>query len=265
VSRTDTWHVRRLANSAKINAFLEQDHWYAAYAIGDLEPDLFEQCRWYSAELAGESRSLALLFEGLHPPALFLMGEPTGLATILGAALRPDIVQFTCRESHLSALQTHYQTGEIDYMLRMTLSAVDFRPVAEFEMERLGPGYARELARMYARAQGSAFSPYQLATGVFYGVKRWGQLVSVAGTHLVAPTMGVAAIGNVYTYPEHRGRGYATSCTSAVCADLLAMGLDVVLNVARDNADAIHIYKKLGFQAYCPFVEGFGVRQKRIQ
>lgn len=263
MNRTDTWHVRHLADSAQITAFLEKDHWYAAYAIGDLEPNLFEQCRWYSAELAGESRSLALLFEGLDPPALFLMGEPTGLTMILGAALRPDIVQFTCRESHLAALQTHYQTGEIDRMLRMTLSAVDFRPVTEFEAERLGPGYASELARMYARAQGSAFSPYQLAMGVFYGMKRRGRLVSAAGTHLVAHTMGVAAVGNVYTYPEYRGRGYATGCTSAVCADLLAMGLDVVLNVARDNADAIHIYKKLGFQAYCPFVEGVGVRQER--
>jgi predicted GNAT family acetyltransferase len=71
----------------------------------------------------------------------------------------------------------------------------------------------------------------------------------------------VAAVGNVCTYPEFRGQGCATRCTSAVCADLLAMGLDVVLNVAQDNADAIHVYKKLGFHAYCPFVEGIATRK----
>jgi predicted GNAT family acetyltransferase len=65
----------------------------------------------------------------------------------------------------------------------------------------------------------------------------------------------------VCTYPEYRGRGYATRSTSAVCADLLDMGLQVVLNVSRDNADAVHIYSKLGFKAYCPFVEGIAVRK----
>jgi len=72
----ERWRVRRLADPVEIAAFLEQDRWYAAYAIGDLEPDLFEQCHWFGADLGGQLRSLALLFEGLDPPALFLMGEP---------------------------------------------------------------------------------------------------------------------------------------------------------------------------------------------
>jgi ribosomal protein S18 acetylase RimI-like enzyme len=259
--RREGWHVRRLDHSDEIMKFLENDRGYAAYAIGDLEPAFFEQSQWYGSELAGQLRSLALLYEGLDPPALFLVGEPLGIAMILGAALRPEQVMFTCRELHLPALQAHYHTGEIDYMLRMTLSADDFRPVAAPDVERLGPGYAGELARLYATAHGNAFSPFQLALGVFYGVKHKGQLVSAAGTHLVAPTMGVAAVGNVCTYPEYRGRGYATRSTSAVCADLLDMGLQVVLNVSRDNADAVHIYSKLGFKAYCPFVEGIAVRK----
>jgi ribosomal protein S18 acetylase RimI-like enzyme len=244
-------------------ACLEQDRWYAAYAIGDMEPGFYEQCRWLGAEIAGELRSLALLFEGLDPPALFLMGEPLGLTMILGAALRPELVWFTCREAHLAALQTHYQTGDLEHMLRMTLLPADFRSVSVIDVERLGPGYAGELSRMYASAQGNAFSPYQLARGVFYGVKQRGQLVSAAGTHIVARTMGLAAVGNVFTYPEHRGRGYATRCTSAVCLDLLEMGLDVVLNVAHDNADAVHIYEKLGFKVHCPFVEGVAVRRNQ--
>jgi ribosomal protein S18 acetylase RimI-like enzyme len=248
VSSIETWRVRRLTDPAEIITFLERDRWYAAYAIGDLEPGFFEQCHWFGADLDEVLRSL--------------MGEPVGLTMILGAALRPDTVFFTCREAHLPALQTHYLTGEIDHMLRMTLSAADFRPVTTFGVERLGPGYVNELARLYASAHGNAFSPYQLARGVFYGVQHRGRLVSAAGTHIVASTMGMAAVGNVCTYPEYRGRGYATRSTSAVCADLLAMGLDVVLNVAHNNADAVHIYKKIGFKVYCPFVEGVAVRKR---
>jgi len=257
-----SWQVRRLTNQAEISSFLGQDRWYAAYAIGDLEPGLADQCRWLGADLVGELRSLALLFEGLEPPALFLKGEPIGITMILGAALRPDVVQFSCMESHLPALQAHYVTSQTEPMLRMTLSPVDFRPVTALGVERLGPGNANELARLYASAQGNAFSPYQLALGIFYGVKDHGYLASAAGTHIVAHRMGMAAVGNVCTYREYRGQGYATRCTSAVCADLLGMHLDVVLNVAHDNADAIHIYEKLGFRVYCPFIEGVAVRRK---
>jgi ribosomal protein S18 acetylase RimI-like enzyme len=263
VSKTGTWRVRHLTDPAEITAFLDQDRWYAAYAIGDLEPGYREQCLWFGADLAGELCSLALLYEGLDPPALFLMGEPVGLAMILGAALRPETVMFTCRESHLPTLQASYVTGDIEHMLRMRLRAADFRPVTAYGVDGLGPGYAGELGRLYASAQGNAFSPYQLARGVFHGVKHKGRLVSAAGTHIVAETMGIAAVGNVCTYVQHRGQGYATRCTSAVCLDLLDMGLDVVLNVAADNADAIHIYNKLGFREYCPFVEGIAVRRKQ--
>jgi len=262
VSKIETWQVRRLADRSEIATFLERDRWYAAYAIGDLEPGFSERCHWFGAALAAKLRSLVLLFEGLDPPALFMMGEPPGIAMILGTALRPETVMFTCRDSHLPALQTHYQTSNIDHMLRMALSPADFRPVTAFGVNRLGPGYVGELARLYDSAQGNAFTPFQLAQGVFYGVRHRGRLVSAAGTHIVARTMNMAAVGNVCTYPEQRGRGYATRCTSAVCAELLADGLDVVLNVARDNADAIHIYKKLGFREHCLFMEGIAVRKR---
>jgi GNAT superfamily N-acetyltransferase len=256
----DSWRVRRLTEPVEISTFLRQDRWYAAYALGDLEPGFFEQCQWFGADLEGELRSLTLLFEGMDPPALFCMGEPVGVALILGGALRPASVMFTCLESHLPALKAHYRTGEIDAMRRMTLAASDFRPTDSPGVERLGPGYAGELSRLYSCAHGNAFSPYQLAQGVFYGIKEDGRLVSAAGTHLVARTTRVAGVGNVCTYPEQRGRGYATFCTSAVCAELLGMGLDVVLNVERGNAPAVHVYQKLGFRVYCPFVEGIAQR-----
>lgn len=262
--KIETWHVRRVTDPIDIKNFLEQDRWYAAYAIGDLERGFFEQSRWFGAELAGDLRSLVLLFEGLDPPALFLMGAAAGITLILSTALRPETVMFTCRESHLTALQNHYQISEIEPMLRMTLSKSDFRPVSVFDVERLGPGYVGELARLYASAQGNAFTPFQLAQGVFYGLKQRGRLVSAAGTHILARTMGVAAVGNVCTYPEYQGLGYATRSTSAVCAELIEKGLDVVLNVAQNNAGAIHIYKKLRFRAYCPFVEGVALRRKGV-
>jgi predicted GNAT family acetyltransferase len=88
-----------------------------------------------------------------------------------------------------------------------------------------------------------------------------GELVAVAGTHLISPTYGVAAVGNVFTHPAHRRRGYATACTSAVVEELLAKGIGtIVLNVDERNVQAMRIYQKLGFREHCRFVEAIGVR-----
>ena len=103
-----------------------------------------------------------------------------------------------------------------------------------------------------------AFSPSQVAEGVFYGIYAGAELAAAGGTHLVARQVGVGAVGNIYTHPAHRRQGYATLITSAVTASLLADRLTVVLNVNELNAPALAVYTKLGYRAACRFVEGIG-------
>ncbi|GAG44121.1 unnamed protein product, partial [marine sediment metagenome] len=214
-------------------------------------------------------------------------------------------------------LEAFYDLDEIENMLRMVITSADFRPVlsppkgpvlsppvlsvAEGPKGhvlsppkghvpgpaiRLNPTHLDQLLELYRLGGGSAFAPYQLRDGVYYGIEVSEQLVSVAGTHLVSPTFGVAAVGNIFTHPNHRRRGYATACTSQVVEELLAFrrdfgeprglssgrrlsraaqdrdqSLDVVLNVNRENAEAIEIYERLGFRRYCPFIEVLGDRK----
>jgi len=78
-----------------------------------------------------------------------------------------------------------------------------------------------------------------------------------AGTHLVIPEEGIAAIGNVYTRRDHRGRGHAATLTSAVTNELLRMNLrTIVLNVDQRNETAMRVYQRLGYEQYCPYYEG---------
>jgi len=101
-----------------------------------------------------------------------------------------------------------------------------------------------------------------LSQGVYYGVREGEELVAVAGTHVIAQQEGVGCIGNIYTRCDRRGRGLSTCVTSAVTAALVSMRLPtIVLNVRADNAPAIRVYERLGFQHYCPFIEA--VAQKR--
>jgi len=88
-------------------------------------------------------------------------------------------------------------------------------------------------------------------------------VLAAAGTHVLSPTYGITAIGNIYTRPEARGRGLAAAVTGALVAELLASDCrdvircrDVILNVARDNDSAQRVYARLGFREHCRHFEG---------
>jgi len=252
--------VRELHDKGEIYTFLAQDRYYAAYAIGDLEPGLFELCTWHVAVQDGRKTTLTLRFRGLRPPALFAMGSSEGLVPLLREESLPERVYLTGRPGHLSPFQEAFSLGPVGDMLRMVLEPGDFRP-HDGRVIRLSRRHLPSLQRLY-RGEG-VFASYQLDSGVYCGVEVGGELVSVAGTHLVSPTYQIAAVGNIFTHPSHRGEGYATVCTSAVVEELLSRSLEIVLNVARSNEAALGIYKRLGFREYCPFIEALGVRKQR--
>lgn len=255
-----TAEVRELHDKGEIYAFLAQDRYYAAYAIGDLEPGLFELCTWHVSAQDGRKTALTLRFRGLSPPALFAMGSSEGLAPLLREESLPERVYLTGQPGHLSLFQEAFSLGPVRDMLRMVLEPGDFRP-HDGPVIKLSRRHLPSLQRLY-RGEG-VFAPYQLDSGVYYGVEVESELGSAAGTHLISPTYQIAAVGNIFTHPSHRGKGYATACASALVEELLSRSLEIVLNVARSNEVALGLYKGLGFREYCPFIEALGVRKHR--
>jgi ribosomal protein S18 acetylase RimI-like enzyme len=254
-------HTRIATDRCEILSFLEKDRLYAAYAIGDLSPGWYEWSTWALCEAAGQVQSVVLHFRGLTPPALFLMGAAGGLAAILRHCLCPTPVYITCRSKHMALTETFYRWNDVIPMWRMVLQPGRFRSTARV-CTRLRGSDVDQLSALYALGGGDAFTPRQLQHGVFFGVQVDGHIVSAAGTHLVSPEYGVAAVGNVFTHPTHRGRGFATATTSAVISALLQAGIrDIVLNVSQANDAAVHTYEKLGFVRHCPFIEGPATRR----
>jgi GNAT superfamily N-acetyltransferase len=103
-----------------------------------------------------------------------------------------------------------------------------------------------------------AFAAQQVEMGVFYGVEDdTGALAAVGGTHIVDYTARLAAIGNMYTRPDCRGRGFANAVLAAIVASLQADGVaTIVLNVDQRNTGARRIYERFGFVVHCPYIEG---------
>ena len=99
-----------------------------------------------------------------------------------------------------------------------------------------------------------------IADGCYWGVVDEERLVAVAGTHAIGRTHRIAILGNVFTHPRFRGRGHATTATSAVTAALLEQVDEVVLSVDPENAPAVHAYRKLGYRHVGDIIEASATR-----
>lgn len=272
MSDLTAYAVTLTTDKQKIHAFLQRDPVYAAYAIGDLEDAMFADTAWYLVGADGAARGLALLYSGLEPPILLTMGEPDAVATGLAAMPLPRRIYMAAQCEHLPAIERVYDfsADRVRRMVRMTVTPETFRPAQQrlhdSVLRRLGSDDLPAVEALYRHGGAyapDAFHPRQVADGIFYGVlaadsSQREELLAIAGTHLLAPNWGVAAVGNIYTHPAWRGQGLARLVTSAVTQELLARGMLVVLNVDQGNAAAIHIYESLGYRTHCPYVEGIG-------
>jgi ribosomal protein S18 acetylase RimI-like enzyme len=259
------YQIQHLTDRAPIREFLNRDRTLAAYALGDLDEAFWPQSMFYGAVQDRRLAAVVLFFRGFDPVVLAMFGEPDGARAVLEDVVLPEEISYVVPEELGGPLSECYKCPNRHTEWRMVLDRSAFTRSTLDAVGRIKPEQADLLAALYklAAAPGEeivAFSPSQIAHGVFYGVWVDGALVATAGTHVWSRAEGVAAIGNVFTQPDYRGRGYATACTGAVAQDAITAGLDtVILNVRVDNAPAIQVYEKLGFRRYHLFIEGPGL------
>jgi ribosomal protein S18 acetylase RimI-like enzyme len=287
--------VITLTNRDRIREFLQTDRFFADYALGDLDPAHFPFTAWFGAEDDGNLCAVVMLYHDLNPPIFFATGDASGIEAILDRAVHVPQVGISIRDEHLPVVEKFYRAEPVP-MLKMALLPDDttsWRGVrrttkqsggAADEMASSHPSTAQRkdaaplrtlltltrldvshmplLEDLYSYGGGDAFRRRSLELGVFYGVFDGECLVSVAGTHIVSNSEHVAALGNVMTHPDYRGRGLATMATSAVCEELLDRGIELIgLSVSRSNEAAIRVYEKIGFKRRVSFYEGTASRK----
>ena len=274
-----------------VKGILAQDPVWAAYAIADLRPDLAPFCRW---TIAPDASGLALLFTGLEPPILLTAGSSEGVAAALNDAALTEEIFLSVRESHIPAVQQHYAHLERHDMLRMALAPGQQVPEPTVPTVTLSTADELRLQSLYQHGgefAPDAFTANQLDDGYFFGIEdKHGHLAAAGGTHIAyrrknatSPNLekshhqkfdsidcilaqGVAAIGNIYTRPDCRGRGLGTAVTARITQALQADGYNfIVLNVSKQNLVAQSIYEKLGFVTHCRFIEGRASRSRLVE
>jgi len=242
----------RLTDKNEIRNRLRRDPAWSVYALGDLQLPMFAKTLWFVPDLT-------LVVQDYGTAILFAMG-PGSVREALEWVAGP--VHLQVQRDALDEVARHAAVSSPRLMWRMTWTG-DRVASASAATSRLEAGDVPALQTLYADGESSGespdfFFPSMVANGVFHGIYEGPALVAAAGTHLLAREEGAAAIGNVYTRHDRRGRGLGRLVTTAVLGELASVET-IGLNVRADNDAALHLYESLGFVRHCEFYEARGM------
>lgn len=219
------------------------------YALADLDEPFWSASTWwrrgdaavgsvglpegerivYAVSSADPEGTLALVAE-LHDelPAGLVTG-PRGVASVFERAGRPIL----------------WQRGYHRYHLRERSSV----PAPDASLVALSAADVDEVRALYASVPDAAFFlPSMLDDDTFVGVRAGGELVAVAGTHVLSEPHDVAAIGAVFVHPHHRGRGLGAAVTAGTIHRIGSRVSTIGLNCTDRNHAAQRIYLAMGFR-----------------
>jgi ribosomal protein S18 acetylase RimI-like enzyme len=247
---TEKIHPCRITDKLEIRRRLNIDREWSLFALADLDDGMCEHCDWWA--LPG---GLALVFRAIAIHPIFILGDAVSTKKLLAAL--PETTGYLNLKAHqLAAAAGIYRYRERHEMRRMFLDR--FQPRFGIT-EPLGIEDRGDIQKLYASGDGGgiAFAPFQLQTGFFRGIRHDGELVAVAGVHVASRNESVAAVGNIFTHPDYRGRGFAQTVTSAVVIAVEEAGIQTIgLNVETTNTAALRAYERVGFSTHFRYFEG---------
>lgn len=238
---------------------LEADRYNAAYALAQLDDEAWEEAEFYACRTpTGEA--IVCHSRGGLGHATTLAGPVEGVTAIL--QLHPGFPNtFAISDpEHVQALESVYTFRHITRMMRMLVTRETFRPNGADAQPMLG-AHVDLLNRLYnAEGDPTHYRREHIADGCYWGVVDEERLVAVAGTHAIGRRHSIGILGNVFTHPRFRGRGHATTATSAVTAALLEQVDEVVLSVDPQNEPAVRAYRNLGYRHVGDIIEASATR-----
>ena len=251
-----------LHDKGTIETFLRGNVFLNIYSLGDLD-DFFWPCTtWYGLTDSAGIRAIALIYTGGSLPCLHALAEDDKaisteellrcLIPILPRRFSAHLISGS--ESILAERYYLRPYGRHDRMAltdKSLLANIDTSEAIGLSMSNLG-----EIMSLFETAYpGNFFEPRMLETKQYYGIRQSGELVSAAGVHVYSARYRVAALGNITTHVDYRGRGYGRIVAARVCKSLLSDIDHIALNVKADNTRTIRCYEKLGFEAIGSFGE----------
>ena len=256
--------IEQIEDRGELQAYLMGDRLAGAYLLGNLDPLYAPFCRWYGVRgTSGELEAVALWYLGLSIPVVFIAAGALDAGRKRAfmeacAAVFPSRFHFHVIEEDMSMAREVFDVSTYQKLHRMGLKREHFKGGArDPRVERLGHRDTARIMELYAHYPDNFFEPYQLESGLYFGVRgEEGELLSIAGVHVISPEYDVAVIGNLITHPSARGSGLAGACTGRLLDELFEDVSLVALNVQVNNSPAIRLYTNFGFEPNNTFFEG---------
>ena len=249
-----------LHDKSRIEAFLRKNVYLHIYSIGDLDDFFWPDTAWYGWEKGGEIQAVALLYTASPDPTLLALSEREDIMWELVrsifhilpgrfyAHLSPSVAEVFRQQCQIKSFGKHYKMGLKNTSL---LHDVDCSRVI-----RLMENDLEDMLGLYEEGYpGNWFNTRMLQTKQYFGIRIENRLVSVAGIHVYSEKYKVAALGNIVTHPDYRGKGFGKAVTAGLCQSLSEHVDNIGLNVKADNAAAITLYEKLGFEIVGTYYE----------
>src|SRR4051812_38697335 len=171
------------------------------------------------ARLAGPGGTAAIFLNHAYVPR-------AGWEYIAGAPL----LQMVCENGHAPS----------------SSKTLPSQQIAELGIAELGAEDSPDMLKLTALTKPGPFATRTHELGYYVGIRDAGKLVAMAGERLKVP--GYTEVSAVCTHPDHLGKGYAAALMAEVMRCIRERGETPFLHARADNARAIAIYERLGFQ-----------------
>ena len=215
---------------------------------------LRDRCGFYVALDSSEMvKAVCVIYRDRSFDSIVFCGSEKGVEMILDhikpvRAVMP-IVEFKYMKAVSRSLG--HNIGSVYDCMLMVCSGDMFKPKVRHRVLKLEDRHADILRSFWVEERGREISveeAKELLGKPTFAVVSGGRILSIA--NILAVTSDVSMIGGVYTVPEFRGRGLATSVVSKATEEALKLSRLSTLVVRSENLPAVRLYRKVGYELY---------------
>lgn len=244
-------NIRKVTSRSLQNAckkYLAKDPIANVLPLGDLYSPLLQVSDIYTAVDNDHIIGVCAVYRAFSTPSIvFGIAEPKVKRALLENIMSkiPDNFISLCQPNDVDLFKGYTTIMHSHLEQQMIANSPKHISHDNVDAAKVNKTEFKPLNEFYVKHHAEAWAPIQFKTGPYYCVKVKGNIVSVAGVHLVTPM--IAQLGNIITDKAYQNRGFATACTALLATTLASKDRIISLFVKTDNAPAIRVYEKLGF------------------
>lgn len=254
--------IQLIKDKKVLEKFLRKNTALNIYQLGDLDNFYWQHTDFYGYYEDTELKSVVMIYTEVFPNVVIALANEYEINLLKKALtellnILPDRIYLHITPGAETVLEKKYNLSHEGLYMKMDLKIPEkLNAINTDNIENFSTDNKSELSDFYNEAYPhNSFNMRMLETGKYFGIRENGKIASAAGIHVYSLQYKTAALGNITTHPNARGKGYATKVTACLCKELFRNIQVIGLNVHSENSSAIHCYEKLGFIKIADYLE----------